>query len=204
MTMGGAARHNVANALAAMLAAEALDIPLESIGDTLRRFGGDPGDNPGRANFFEVGGAKVVIDYAHNPDGMRALAAATDGIPARRRLVLLGQAGDRTDAAIRDLARAAMALRPDRVVAKEMDRYLRGRVPGEVPGLIADEFRRLGLGADQVTCGGVEVEAAREALGWARPGDLLVFALHQDREAVVALLDRLRETGWRAGEPLSG
>ncbi len=202
MTMGGAARHNVANALAAILAAEALDIPLESIGDTLRRFGGDPGDNPGRANLFEVGGAKVVIDYAHNPDGMRALAAATDGIPARRRLVLLGQAGDRSDAAIRDLARAAMALRPDQVVAKEMDRYLRGRAPGEVPGLIADEFRQLGLGADQVTCGGVEVEAAREALAWARPGDLLIFALHQDREAVVALLDRLRDAGWRAGEPL--
>ncbi len=202
MTMGGAARHNVANALAAMLAAGGLGIPLEAIAETLRRFGGAAGDNPGRANLFEVGGAKVIIDYAHNPDGMRALATATDGIPARRRLVLLGQAGDRSDAAIRDLARAAMALRPDRVVAKEMDRYLRGRAPGEVPGLIADEFRRLGLAPDRVTCGGVEVQAAREALAWARPGDLLVFALHQDREPVVALLDRLRDVGWRAGEPL--
>jgi cyanophycin synthetase len=202
IALGGAARHNIANALAAILGAGGLGIPPEAVGPTLLRFGAEPGDNPGRANFFEVGGLKVVVDYVHNPHGMQALAAATDGIPARRRLVLLGQAGDRSDAAIRDLARSAMALRPDRVVAKEMDRYLRGRAPGEVPGLLAEEFRRLGLGPDQVSCGGVEVQATREALEWGRPGDLLILALHQDREAVVALLDRLRETGWVAGSPL--
>jgi UDP-N-acetylmuramyl tripeptide synthase len=202
MTMGGAARHNVANALAAILAAGGLGISLDAIGATLGRFGTHPDDNPGRANIFQVGGATVLIDYAHNPHGMGALAAATAGISARRRLVLLGQAGDRSDEAIRDLARAAMALRPDRVVAKEMDRYLRGRAPGEIPALLAEEFRRLGLPPDRVTCAGVEVQAAREALAWARPGDLLILALHQDREQVVALLNRLRGMDWTAGDPL--
>ena len=65
-------------------------------------------------------------------------------LPAERRLVLLGQAGDRSDEAIRDLARTALALRPDRVVLKEMERYLRGRRPGEVPAIMADELARLG------------------------------------------------------------
>ncbi len=202
MSMGGAARHNLANALAAILGAGGLGIPTETVSDALRRFGVDPGDNPGRANRFEVGGATVLVDYAHNPHGMAALAAATDAMPARRRLLLLGQAGDRTDAQLRDLARAAMALRPDRVVVKEMDRYLRGRAVGEVPGILADEFRRLGLEAEQVACPGDEVAAARDALAWARPGDLLILALHQDRRLVVELLERLREARWGAGEPL--
>jgi UDP-N-acetylmuramyl tripeptide synthase len=134
---------------------------------------------------------------------MAALAAAIAGLQGRRRLVLLGQAGDRSDDAIRDLARAAMALRPDVVVTKEMDRYLRGRAPGEVPGLLADQFRKLGLGEDRVITGGTEVHAARRALEWARPGDLLILALHQDRGAVVEMLQRLQEAGWQAGTAMT-
>jgi UDP-N-acetylmuramyl tripeptide synthase len=202
LAMGGAARHNVANALAAVAAAGKIGVPAEAVRETLRRFGRDPADNPGRANLLEAGGIRILVDYAHNPHGMRALAAAAASIPAQRRLVLLGQAGDRSDTAIRELAGAALALRPDRVIVKEMERYLRGRAPGEVPGILAAEFRRLGLSAEQVTPGGPEPAAVREALAWARPGDLLVLALHQDRAAVIALIERLRDRGWTAGEPL--
>jgi cyanophycin synthetase len=83
-----------------------------------------------------------------------------------------------------------------------MDAYLRGRAPGEVPGLIADELRRSGLPAGAVTTSEGELAGAREALGWARPGDLLVFALHQERSRVEALLKDLKERGWTAGEPV--
>jgi UDP-N-acetylmuramyl tripeptide synthase len=202
MAIGGAARHNIANALAAVLAAGGLGLPLEAVSETLRRFGTDPADNPGRANLFEVGGVKVLVDYAHNPHGMEALAAAAAGVHSRRRLVMLGQAGDRSEQDIRALARSVMALRPDRVVAKEMDRYLRGRAPGEIPGILADEFRRQGLTDDRISTGELEVQGVEQALEWARPGDLLILAIHQDRPLVAALLDRLRAAGWRAGEPL--
>jgi UDP-N-acetylmuramyl tripeptide synthase len=202
IALGGAARYNVANALAAVLAAGGLGISLEAISATLRRFGDDPGDNVGRANLLEVGGVKVLVDYAHNPHGLEALASAAAGVPSRRRLVMLGQAGDRSDEAIRELARAAMALRPDRVVAKDMDRYLRGRAPGEIPGIMADELRRMGLPEDRISAGDLEVPAVEKALEWARPGDLLILAIHQDRPVVAALLDRLIKAGWQAGEPL--
>jgi cyanophycin synthetase len=202
IAIGGAARHNVANALAAVLAAGGLGLPLEAISEALGRFGADPEDNAGRANLFEVGGVKVLVDYAHNPHGVEALAAAAAGVPSKRRLVMLGQAGDRSDKAIRELARSVMGLRPDRVVAKEMDRYLRGRAPGEIPRILADELRRLGLPEDRISAGELEVPAVEKALEWARPGDLLILAVHQDRPLVAALLDRLRKAGWRAGEPL--
>jgi len=200
--LGGAARHNLANALAALVAARPLGIPAATARETLLRFGRDPSDNPGRANLIELGGVRLLIDYAHNPHGMQALARATAAIPAGRRLVLLGQAGDRGDQAIRDLARAALAVRPDQVIVKEMDRYLRGRAPGEVPGILLDEFRRQGFPPERVRSGGPELEAVRQALAWARPGDLLILALHQDRGPVMELLDRLRHAGWAAGQPV--
>jgi cyanophycin synthetase len=193
---GGAARYNVANALAAAAAAEGLGLPLDAIRTTLCRFGLDPSDNPGRANVYERDGVRIVVDYAHNPHGIAALAAALDRVPSTRRLVMIGQAGDRDDEAIREMARTALALRPDRVVAKEIDAYLRGRAPGEVPGIIADELRRAGLPEEAVATSPGELSAVREALEWARPGDLLVLALHQERRQVEELL---RNRGWKAG-----
>ncbi|HKT60419.1 MAG TPA: Mur ligase family protein, partial [Gemmatimonadales bacterium] len=122
IAVGGAARHNVANALAAVAAAAALGLPLEAMAEGLARFGTANEENLGRANVMQLGGVQVVIDYAHNPHGLAALAEMVAAMPARRRLVLLGQAGDRSDGSIRELARAALALRPDHIVLKEMDR----------------------------------------------------------------------------------
>jgi UDP-N-acetylmuramyl tripeptide synthase len=190
IAVGGAARHNVANALAAVAAATVLGIPVEPIARALRRFGRNGNDNAGRANVFERNGVRVLVDYAHNPHGMAALAEMARAMPAARRLVMIGQAGDRTDGAIRELARAALALEPDRILLKEMDRYLRGRAPGEVPGLMADELSRLGIPPGKIGRPGSELDGVREALAWARPGDLLVLTVHQDRREVFELLGR--------------
>jgi UDP-N-acetylmuramyl tripeptide synthase len=135
---------------------------------------------------------------------MSALVRVARTLPARRRLVMLGQAGDRGDEAIRELARAAWALEPDRVVVKEMDQYLRGRKPNEVPTLLAEEFLRLGLPQEAISCPGPDLAGVREALAWARPGDLLVLAVHQDRRAVLGLFALLTERGWQAGDPVPG
>jgi len=200
ITVGGAARHNVSNALAALGAAVGLGLPLDAAARALRRFGGV--DNAGRANVSDLGGVRLVIDYAHNPHGMTALARMIGALPAKRRLVMLGQAGDRSDAAIRALARAALQVRPDRIVLKEMERYLRGRAPGEVPALMADELARQGVPAAAVSRPGTELMAVRDALAWARPGDVLLLAVHQDRPSVLELLDRMRRAAWRAGDPV--
>jgi cyanophycin synthetase len=204
VTFGGIARHNVANALAAIASGAALGLDPTVMSSTLRRFGRDLEDNPGRANLVEVGGIQVLLDFAHNPHGMSALVEVARTIPAKRRLVLVGQAGDRSDQAIRALARAAWELRPDCVLVKDMETYLRGRAPGEVPALLADEFTRVGLPRNAVSRAGPEIAAVQKALEWARPGDLLVLAVHEDRRAVLDLLDQLTTAGWQAGEPLPG
>ncbi|HEV2855280.1 MAG TPA: Mur ligase family protein [Thermoanaerobaculia bacterium] len=188
ITFRGAARHNVANALAAISLAAALGLPVKAMAEGLRRVGGTPEDNPGRANLFERDGARILIDYAHNPHGVLALLNIARSLPAERRLMVIGQAGDRDDEAVRDLARAAWTFRPDHVIVKELPEMLRGRKPGEVPAILEDELLRLGAPPESVTRTDSELEAVREALGWARPGDLLVLLVHTQRDEVLRLL----------------
>ena len=204
IALAGAARHNVANALAAMAAAQVLGIPIDAVGRVLRRFGQTAEDNPGRANVVELGGVLLIVDFAHNPHGMTALVRMAASFPARRRLLLLGQAGDRSDSDLRGLAQAAAAFRPDRIVLKEMEHYRRGRQVGEVSAVLADEFLRCGIPDEALVRTGSELDGVREALSWARGGDLLLLTVHEDRREVIGLLERLRAGGWQAGDALPG
>ncbi len=188
ITFGGTALHNVANALAAIGAGASIGLPLDAMADGLRRFGGTPKDNPGRGNLLEIGGARVLLDYAHNPAGVAALVHFASSLPAKRRLIVLGQAGDRDDESIRELARAAWPLRPDMVIVKELPEMLRGRPAGEITALLEDELLRLGASSGAVIRAEDDPEAARKALAWARPGDLIVLLVHTRRDEVLEIL----------------
>jgi UDP-N-acetylmuramyl tripeptide synthase len=123
-------------------------------------------------------------------------------LPAERRLVVIGQAGDRDDHAILELARTAWSGRPDMVIVKEMPAYLRGRAAGEVSGMLLSELRRLGAREDQLSLAVGELGAVRHALGWAHEGDLLLLTVHSDRDSVLRYLQRLVAEGWTPGTPL--
>jgi UDP-N-acetylmuramyl tripeptide synthase len=202
IAMGGAAQHNLANALAALAGASALGLPVTAMTQALRSFGADEADNPGRGVLREVGGVKVLVDFAHNPHGVAALAQLVAAIPAKRRLILLGQAGDRTDAEMRALAAAVWAMRPDRIVIKEMESYLRGREPGEIPALLRAELARLGAPAEAVAVEDSETAGVRSACRWAQEGDLLVLLSHAARARTLAFLDSLAAIDWHPGGDL--
>jgi UDP-N-acetylmuramyl tripeptide synthase len=192
ITFGGAARHNVANALCAIGLAGALGLSVDAMAGGLRGFRGTPEDNPGRGNLLDVGGARVLIDYAHNPHGLAALAGLAAALPAERRLIVLGQAGDRDEAALRELARAAWSFHPDLVVVKELPEMLRGRAAGEVPALLEDELLRLGASPAALVRAEDDPDAVRKALAWSRPGDLLVLLVHTRRAEVLEILEQAR------------
>ena len=202
ITFGGAARYNVANALSALALGAAIRLPDEAMLRALRHVEGSAEDNPGRGNLFELGGARILLDYAHNPHGVAAVIDLAVNLPARRRLILLGQAGDRDDDSLRELAQTAWRFRPDRIVLKEIPELLRGRPAGEVTAVLEDELRRLGVDRAVLDRAPNELEAVREALAWARPGDLLLLLVHKQRDEVLALLGQLRGARWEAGQPL--
>ena len=202
IALGGAARYNVSNALGAIGAAAALGFPAAAIRAGLAAFAPTPESNPGRANTWRFHGCTAIVDFAHNPHGLGALVETVAALPAERRAIVLGQAGDRDDASIRALARTAMGMQPAHVFVKEMESYRRGRAEGEIPALLEGELHAAGLGADQVTRHADELAAVRAALAWARSGDVLLLATHEDRDGVLALLGTLAARDWRPGEPL--
>ena len=205
ITLGGRARYNIANAAGAALAASLLRVPIDTIAAVLADFGRSHVDNPGRLQHWAFAGIEVFLDYAHNPEGLAGLldiAQARRG--AGRLALLLGQAGNREDEQIRELAAAAARYAPDLVVVKDIDGYLRGRVAGEVAEVIRNELLRLGMDEASLPVRLREADAAREALAWARAGDMLVLPVHSlDAKAEVAgLLDTLQSSGWQPGRAL--
>jgi cyanophycin synthetase len=204
LTMNGAAIYNVANISAAVLAATAIGIAPKIISAELMRFGSTRTDNPGRLERWNLSGLTVVIDYAHNPSGLSLLMAAS--LAERKNNqgrigLLLGQAGNRGDDAIRQLAEVAVSYKPDLIVIKELGSMLRGRVLGEVPVLLQTALMAKGFPVANIIIEADEVDAARHLLEWAQPNDILIMPIHQQsaRAELVALLDQLQGSNWRAG-----
>jgi cyanophycin synthetase len=197
-TMGGIIRYNISNAMAATCIAVALDIPEQAIREGLAVFQGDEHDNPGRGNWFEHrfdgGSVKILVDFAHNEHGMKALADAVRQVPAERVILLMGQAGDRLDKDIADLVHAACSVWPSQLLVAELPGYERGREPHEVPQLIRSEAIKYGISADAIELFQGPGEATAEALSRARPGDLLVLLALTQRTEALALVHEYLES----------
>lgn len=202
MTLGGAAAHNVSNVLGAICVARRLGLPMAAIRAGLAGFDSSAAENPGRLNRFELGGAEVIVDFAHNPHGVEALLEMGRALPAERRLAMIGQAGDRDEESIRDLPRRVWKSRPDKMIVKDLVKNLRGAGLGEIPAIIADEFRRLGAPEEAIETAPSEIAGVDQALRWARPGDLLLLVVHEERGTVLDYVGRLAESGWKPGDAL--
>lgn len=206
LSVGGKAHYNVANLAGASLAAFLLGVPAQVIARTALSFGSTANDNAGRLQRSVVGGIQVFVDYAHNPEGLRGLLQIAASHRDEGRLaLLLGQAGNRTDEQVRELAAAAAAFKPDLIVLKDLEDMLRGRAAGEVSGILRDELQRLGLPLEAMPAYLSELDAVHAALRWARAGDVLVLPIHGSRaqREVAALLDALQATQWVAGNALA-
>jgi cyanophycin synthetase len=207
-TFGGRAQMNVANALAAAAAAWASGAHLHDIRQGLRTFTTSFFQAPGRLNYLEVGGVRVVIDYCHNVDGMRNLADFTrrmngDGSANGsgrngRAIGVIGMPGDRRDEDMREYgALAAGAF--DEIIVRE-DRNLRGREPGATATLVADGVRQAkekGTGktvrVDKILS---EMAAVKSALRRANPGDLVVMCVD---DSVAVYREAMASAGHQEG-----
>jgi cyanophycin synthetase len=192
-TFDGNARMNVQNAMAAAAAAHAAGAHLDDIRSGLRTFSSSFFQSPGRLNLFEFSGVKVLVDYAHNPAGLRTIGEFVErmtsdvrvpGRPmnetwqANLRVGVIGTAGDRRDDDIRELGRVA-AVYFDEVIIRE-DRNTRGRPRGETGSLVAEgvtQAQREGARVGSVEVVNDEMEAVQRALDRSRPGDLVVVCV---------------------------
>jgi cyanophycin synthetase len=197
IALGGVAKHNVSNALAATGAARALGVSLAVVKRGLQTFVPSTEDSRGRLNVFRDDRRVVVVDFAHNEAGVAvlldvvvAIARAT-GRDGRRAPIsaIVGLAGDRPDDTLRGVGRQ-IAQRVDRFVLKEMLHYLRGRTRESVLGEIRAGAREGGWTSDIPVYGsepealGAELDRTEDAL---RP-EVIVLLCHEDREGVYSLI----------------
>ncbi|HEX6040893.1 cyanophycin synthetase [Longimicrobium sp.] len=171
LMMGGAARFQRQNILAAIATAYVQGVRYDTIRAGLLSFFPSPSMTPGRLNLMRVGNARVLIDYAHNPAAVEGLVEMVTEIPARRRIGVITAPGDRRDEDIRGLGRLCASL--DRVIVKE-DTDTRGRAPGEVAGLVIDGLREGGMHGDCIETVLDEMEAVDHALREVGEGDLVM------------------------------
>jgi UDP-N-acetylmuramyl tripeptide synthase len=193
LALGGAASYNLANIAGAALLASLLGVDASTIAGVLAHFGAAHGDNPGRLARWSIGGATVLVDYAHNPEGLAGLLAVAQALRGEggRLLLLLGQAGNRDDEAIAALAAVAAAARPSRVVLKDIAGYLRGRAEGDVARLLSGALQAHGLAAQAISMELDELAASQVLVREARAGDVVVLPVHNldARDRLAAWLD---------------
>jgi cyanophycin synthetase len=186
LTLGGAARFQVQNVMAAVAAAHAQGLSVEEIRRGLATFLPSGATTPGRMNVLRTARGRVVVDYAHNPAAVRALAEFARRAGARRTIGLVTMPGDRRDEDLRELGQAAAGF--DYVIAKEHPDYLRGRAPGAVARLIGEGVEAGGRGPDEWETVLSEPEAVERALGMMEDGDLVLIVA----DDTAAVLEQLR------------
>jgi cyanophycin synthetase len=193
VTFAGLSRYNIANALAAVAACDALGMPAQQIAEGLRSFAQDTAANPGRLNLFERDGVLALVDFAHNEAGLTGLlevcrSLAGSGRGRGRVRLGIGTAGDRTDEILHNLGLLA-GRAADEVVIAEKRHYLRGRSLEGMNALLRAGVAEGGY-AGEVAAFATELEALQVLLAHCRRGDVAAVMSHVERTEIFAWLER--------------
>ncbi|TDP80744.1 cyanophycin synthetase [Aquabacterium commune] len=190
LTRQGSIGFQVENVMASIGAAWSAGMDWAVIRAGLASFVSDSDNAPGRFNVMSFRGATVIADYGHNPDAMRALVNAVNGIPAKRRSVVISGAGDRRDEDIREQTAILGEAFDDFILYQ--DACQRGREDGEVLGLLREGLSKAQRAqrVDEVRGEFAAIDTALERL---QPGDLCLVLVDQVEEALAHLAQRCAE-----------
>ncbi len=139
LTYGGKAHFMIQNVLAAVLAAQVQGIRIEDMKVALETFIPSAAQTPGRLNLFEFENFSILLDYAHNPAGMRALKQFADNIEASHKVCIIAGIGDRRveDNNMMGSIAAEMA---DEIIIRQ-DKRLRGKTEEELIKMLEDGIK---------------------------------------------------------------
>ncbi|MFN8322439.1 MAG: cyanophycin synthetase [Chitinophagales bacterium] len=172
MTFGGKAEFNIQNALAAVLAAYLRDFKIEDIKLALETFVPSPAQTPGRMNLFQFKNFNVLIDYAHNAHGMRAIGKYVGKVDASVKVGIIAGVGDRRDEDTVELAEEAARVF-DEIIIRQ-DKNLRGRTEDEIIALLKKGIANIDA-KKKVTVKKLEQEAIDYAISHAVKGAFITI-----------------------------
>ncbi len=184
--MGGRAVHNLENAMAAAAAAYSCGLSPSTIRRGLRTFS----DNPGRLMMHQVGNTIVIVDYGHNAPAFQKIAEFARTLRPRCLTGIIGVPGDRRNDQIIHAGEAA-GVKFDELYIRE-DKDLRGRAPLETAKLLHTGARRAGLSPAKLHIIPDVVDALKESLKQAKPGDIVVV-FYEDLQPVMDYLRTIEQ-----------
>ncbi len=195
LTFGGTVGFMIQNVLAATLAAFVWGFRTEDIKTSLETFIPSAAQTPGRMNIFNFKEFKIMVDFAHNPDGFNGIKQYLKTIDSLQKIGLIAGTGDRRDEDIREIGRIAAEMF-DHVIFRQ-ENHLRGRKKEELLRLMEEGFLSAGLNKTyEIADKGLDV--FQHAIRMAKPGAFIV-ALSDVVDNAIDVVHRFQEKE-RAGE----
>ncbi|MFM7565131.1 MAG: cyanophycin synthetase [Flavobacteriales bacterium] len=173
LTYGGKAEFMIQNILPALLTANIQGASIEDMKAGLSTFIPSPSQTPGRLNLFEFKRFSVLLDYAHNPAGMRALKKFTDSLDATVKVGIIAGIGDRRLEDNNEIG-AVAATMFDEIIIRQ-DKRLRGKTEGELIQMLEDGIKQVDP-KKPIRIIPSEKEAIRYAIENAKDGSLIVLS----------------------------
>ena len=170
LTFGGKVSFMISNVLAATLASYVYGFTIEDIKTNLETFIPSAAQTPGRMNIFDFKDYKVLIDFAHNPDGFKGIKEYLSSVDSKHKVGIITGTGDRRDDDIRELGRLSAEMF-DHIIIRQ-DKFLRGREAQEIVDLLVEGIRERNPNQSFEYIP-KEVEALKHALSLAKPGSFL-------------------------------
>lgn len=181
-TMNGALRFNEINALFAIALAWGQGIKLETINQAMASFDNSIASNPGRYNFIDGLPFKLMLDFAHNPDGVREVCNVVNqiNITGERHLLSL-KVGNRHSSHIEELAPVlaqtfqhfVIGCDPDYV--KKNSDYEGDDPVAKMLEIFKHSLQLQGVSEKSIQCVRDKKDAIRACLNYVKPGDFLVL-----------------------------
>lgn len=196
LTFGGKAEFMIQNILPAVLTAYIKGFNIDDIKVGLETFIPSPTQTPGRMNMFQFRDFKVLLDYAHNPGGMRALKKFTDNFNTTFKVGIIAGVGDRKDEDTREVGSIAAEMF-DEIIIRQ-DKHLRGRSDKEIIQILKEGILRKDPDK-KITVIKSEKEATRYAIENARRGSLTVICSDVVTEVLDLIQDLKEEDNKKSG-----
>ncbi len=175
-SFGGTARFNVSNAMHAVAASYLSGVDIETIQTAMSSFRASYETTPGRLNCFDELPFRIVVDFAHNPDGMRKICEFVDlqNVPGRK-LVAFAATINRSDEVVRHMGHS-IAGHFDFYFCKEHVRA-DGNNSKTVAHLLRQGLIESGVDENQIAVKNRGKDVVFEIFDACKPGDLLVMLM---------------------------
>ncbi|WP_456440535.1 cyanophycin synthetase [Psychroserpens sp.] len=189
LTFGGKATFMIQNVLPAVITAYLYGHTLEDMKVALETFIPSPSQTPGRLNLFKFKNFQILLDYAHNPAGMRALKQFTDNLEATVKVGIIAGIGDRRKEDNIEMGSIAAEMF-DEIIIRQ-DKRLRGKTEQELIKMLDDGIKMKDP-LKKTTIIPSEKEAILHAVKHAKKGALIVLCSDVIPDAL-ELVKKLKE-----------